>query len=94
MIGPVECLVHQRVGVLGATDPPALLEQHTVDLRVGLGVGAAEGDGMLDEPAVARRDVLVELHDTSVVTVRPRSRVRQRSKSELDSLMSTSVFGV
>ena len=55
-------LVHQRVGVVGPADPLALLEQHLVDVGAGLALGAAEQDGMLDQPAVPRRDVLVEVH--------------------------------
>ena len=54
--------MHQRVRVVGATDPLALLEQDLVDVRSGLALGAAEQHGVLDEPAAARNDVLVEVH--------------------------------
>ena len=48
---------------------------------LGLGVGAAELRRLLDEPAVARRDVLVELHVRPPwCTVRPRSRVSVRGR--------------
>ena len=61
-------------------------------------LGGTEQHGGADQRRPARRDVLLEVHARSRpsvhgTTVGGSRTVRQRSKSELDSLMSTSVFG-